>query len=251
MAIVKCKECGNEISTKATTCPQCGNKIKKTSGCAMVVAAVIGLAGFGSIASTCSHSDKPATDAESKAQAPNPYATLTPDATLKQGHALVAHWEKQHAIAKAALAGKGDMSGDLGVTTTQWNGIREKLQAIPKGSVQYVDAQSLLEKMKADDATDKADFSKYQAAAKKDSRADFAHEMEKRFLSNGYSVTVRATGANKDTLDFKYVLVSKAFAYQAINQTDLTKESKEAGFKKIVFRDGYDETYTVDLTKNK
>ena len=33
MAITKCKECGNEISTQAKACPKCGFIIKKKNGC--------------------------------------------------------------------------------------------------------------------------------------------------------------------------------------------------------------------------
>jgi DNA-binding transcriptional regulator YdaS (Cro superfamily) len=33
MALVACKECGNEISDKAKACPKCGAKNKRTSGC--------------------------------------------------------------------------------------------------------------------------------------------------------------------------------------------------------------------------
>jgi hypothetical protein len=35
MALIKCKECGNEVSSKAEKCPHCGVTVKeKTSGCA-------------------------------------------------------------------------------------------------------------------------------------------------------------------------------------------------------------------------
>ena len=37
MAMTKCKECGNEISTKAEACPKCGAKQVRTTGCAKVV----------------------------------------------------------------------------------------------------------------------------------------------------------------------------------------------------------------------
>lgn len=37
MAIVKCKECGRELSTKAEACPKCGAKQKRPSGCLKVV----------------------------------------------------------------------------------------------------------------------------------------------------------------------------------------------------------------------
>ncbi len=34
MALMKCKECGNEVSNKAASCPKCGAPIKaKKSGC--------------------------------------------------------------------------------------------------------------------------------------------------------------------------------------------------------------------------
>ena len=33
MAMKKCKECGNEVSTKAESCPKCGRVLKKKMGC--------------------------------------------------------------------------------------------------------------------------------------------------------------------------------------------------------------------------
>ena len=33
MALKKCKECGNEVSTKAASCPKCGAVLKKKTGC--------------------------------------------------------------------------------------------------------------------------------------------------------------------------------------------------------------------------
>jgi len=42
MALVKCKECGSEISTKAHACPRCGAKIVRTSGCAKLLAVIFG-----------------------------------------------------------------------------------------------------------------------------------------------------------------------------------------------------------------
>lgn len=37
MAIVKCKECGGELSTKADACPKCGAKRKQPSGCLKII----------------------------------------------------------------------------------------------------------------------------------------------------------------------------------------------------------------------
>lgn len=41
MALIKCKECGEEISSKAEKCPKCGIKIRKTSTITWVVCGVL------------------------------------------------------------------------------------------------------------------------------------------------------------------------------------------------------------------
>lgn len=40
MALIKCSECGNEISTQATSCPKCGAKPKKSVGVIGIIIAV-------------------------------------------------------------------------------------------------------------------------------------------------------------------------------------------------------------------
>lgn len=37
MALVKCKECGAQISQHAATCPSCGVKRKGASGCLLII----------------------------------------------------------------------------------------------------------------------------------------------------------------------------------------------------------------------
>lgn len=41
MALIKCSECGKEISSKAKTCPHCGTTPKKKTGCLTVLACAI------------------------------------------------------------------------------------------------------------------------------------------------------------------------------------------------------------------
>src|SRR5665647_3236477 len=61
---------------------------------------------------------------------------------------------------------------------------------------------------------------KPEVDAKKAAKADlqarkaFAQATEEKFLSQGMSATVTAQGPNSTTLHIKFVLVSKAFAYQ-------------------------------------
>lgn len=42
MALVKCEECGADISSEAVACPQCGKKIPRTSAFTKFMAVVIG-----------------------------------------------------------------------------------------------------------------------------------------------------------------------------------------------------------------
>ena len=47
MALVKCEECGNQVSTKATNCPQCGAKIpRKTSATRFLIIIAILIAAY-------------------------------------------------------------------------------------------------------------------------------------------------------------------------------------------------------------
>jgi hypothetical protein len=51
MALVKCKECGTEISSKAATCPKCGVTVKRRTGCfTATLAGVLALGGVAVVA---------------------------------------------------------------------------------------------------------------------------------------------------------------------------------------------------------
>ncbi len=41
MALIKCPECGNEVSSKAKNCPKCGYKISKGIGCGAAIGIVL------------------------------------------------------------------------------------------------------------------------------------------------------------------------------------------------------------------
>ena len=84
MALVKCKECGQEVSQKASSCPKCGAPIKKkTSFFTWIVAIVLGfwLIGFLSKQDTSPSSSSSATDTPAPQVPDNP-------AILKNAKAL-------------------------------------------------------------------------------------------------------------------------------------------------------------------
>lgn len=65
MALIKCKECGNEVSTTAKACPKCGAKVKKpTSTLTWVFVAVLSLGMLNAVMT-----ETPATQAEKAALA--------------------------------------------------------------------------------------------------------------------------------------------------------------------------------------
>lgn len=78
-------------------------------------------------------------------------------------------------------------------------------------------------------------------------RDALAKSMENSMLSEGYNMDVNAVGANHTTLRIKYILVSKAFAYQMSQSSEIVSNARAAGFKKIVLTDGYDEQWHIDL----
>lgn len=69
MALIKCPDCGTDVSSAAPTCPKCGRPIaatksvpqkKKTSGCAVVALALIVLVVIGAIFGHGNESSSPA-----------------------------------------------------------------------------------------------------------------------------------------------------------------------------------------------
>lgn len=66
MALTKCKECGNDVSTTAKACPKCGAKVKKPTSLAMKV--LLGVLGFGIVAAMLG--GEPSTPAASRTDTP-------------------------------------------------------------------------------------------------------------------------------------------------------------------------------------
>jgi hypothetical protein len=75
----------------------------------------------------------------------------------------------------------------------------------------------------------------------------YASAMEQVFVKSGMDVSVSAIGKEKDQLRLKYALMSKPLVYKLQNEMDLQNQAKQMGFNKIIYTDGYDETWRVDL----
>lgn len=63
MALIKCKDCSNDVSDTAKTCPYCGAKFSKPNGCAKLFVISFGslflLIGFGSYMNQSKNTQSP------------------------------------------------------------------------------------------------------------------------------------------------------------------------------------------------
>lgn len=96
--MIKCKECGTEISTTADACPKCGAKQVRTSGCAKVVLFVLGFFVFVSIVGTCSRngSSTSSSSSASSTQTSQPPATPEPTPPTPPAPVIGSQWSYSH-----------------------------------------------------------------------------------------------------------------------------------------------------------
>ena len=84
MALVKCKECGHQISKSATQCPSCGAKIRRTTLFTKIVAGFFGLVVISMVAGQLGRETPPATSSGSAAPAVRPTSAATLPLTPEQ-----------------------------------------------------------------------------------------------------------------------------------------------------------------------
>lgn len=78
-------------------------------------------------------------------------------------------------------------------------------------------------------------------------REAHASALEEAFISTGMDARVSAMGSNKSTLRVKYVLMSQPLVYKLQRDGLVSVRANELGYKKVLYTDGYDNTWTVDL----
>jgi hypothetical protein len=88
MALKKCKECGNKVSTQADKCPHCGAKVKKSIGCLglIVIFFLIGIFGnlFGEHKNTNTNSSSSEVSKSAKPKTPEAAAETSTPAVVEQ-----------------------------------------------------------------------------------------------------------------------------------------------------------------------
>ena len=105
---------------------------------------------------------------------------------------------------------------------------------------------------KADNENQKKLFSKIKLLRPKVEmllREVFAKNLERSLLDNGITTDIQAKGNNRQVLEYKYALMSKAVVYKLVNEGNALESAKKVGFKKLIFTDCFNSSWTYDLTK--
>lgn len=241
MAMTVCKECKAQISTTAEACPQCGAKPKKTSGCALIVAAFLGLFVLSAMMRGCSGDTSP------------PVTPLSNSAPV--------------AIAPAEPPPPPDPVAELTESKATLDDVENRLKATTERLKKYYGTADQIQEATADMLKLAIVKAKYEESKVKEemalrNRADtliskvamlqrviYASASEEIFVSNGMDVDVAASGAKNEQLRIKYVLMSEPLVYKFQNEMKIQDQARVFGFKKIMYTDGYDENWTVDLTQ--
>ena len=108
MAMIKCKECGAEISSKADACPKCGAKRKKRSGLGCLFLIILLFIVFGAIVSSVDTTTKPSPAQTSPTSQRSP-STATPERALptpEQPKLLLLNWTWHEEYGYAIVEGE-------------------------------------------------------------------------------------------------------------------------------------------------
>ena len=126
---------------------------------------------------------------------------------------------------------------------TYWGRVaeaQEHLVAIPKHSPEWKTAQPLVKELDRRNS----EISRLAAIG---ARQMLAELVERNYLDKGMDVSIELRRPDKTEIRMKYVLFSRPLVHQLTRDSSFVAGLREAGFKKIVFTDGYDQTWSVDI----
>lgn len=241
----ECPRCSYPNRLTNEFCGQCGAKLPKTNSRGKWW--IIGGIGLGLWLTICvlafvfrlqpdlkTSDEKPATQT-----APTAAPSSAPSAVLTQSPQN--NYAANLDAAKTALntnykPNKDPMKTNWGLVSEA----RKQLESIPPSAKEYPEAQRLMREVEHREK-------EIDRLSRMGAREIVAEQMEKKMLSEGMDFEFSVSGADKTVLRVKYVLMSRPLVYKLTNETDFLQNLKDAGFKKVIFTDGYDESWTYDL----
>lgn len=84
-------------------------------------------------------------------------------------------------------------------------------------------------------------------AEMKIARFNYTKILEQNMLEKNFDVYASVEGKKFETLKIKYILMSRPTVYQLSKDSTFINNLKEMGFKKVIFTDGYNDTWTLTL----
>ena len=148
--------------------------------------------------------------------------------------AAVPHYDAADIIAAARF----DVKSGLGSSAlNELSNLREGDTNFPGHLQLEKQAKRLAQVEKAREAKAHADFGE-------NARTAYAHTLEDSMLKEYEDFYVRAQGPNHETLYVRYALMNRPFVYGIMNDEHSMGSIRSLGFKKIVFTNGYESTWT-------
>lgn len=169
------------------------------------------------------------------------------NASIANAQALLQRSREWEAWGESSLAGKKPkMPNSKPVMKEEWSAAQSRLDAIKPKQAQYQKAQGLLRAMAEDDKRRAAASAKFEARARIGARKEFAKNLEQLFIERRMNTDVTASGPKNTVLEIKWVLASKVTAND-LGKSGIIEKAEQAGFKKVIFTDGYDRAWRWDL----
>jgi hypothetical protein len=169
------------------------------------------------------------------------------DVIVREGDALLKRSREWSTWGSASLAGKKTAMPDgKPVMKQEWADAKTRLGSITPEQRAYKRAQAILAAMAANDKRAAAEAAALQAKEKVEGRKRFAKRLEDVLVEKRMNTDVTASGPRNTVLTIKWALASKVTA-RDLSKSGVIEEAERAGFKKVVFTDGYDSGWKWDL----
>lgn len=242
MAMTKCKECGAEISTEATTCPHCGAKRKKSSGCALVVLVILVLVVIVIVGANSGDNSSGNRNPVAASTAPsgNTASAKAPDpaAEFAKQKEIVAQIEqrlKENAQQLKKYYASADQVKQSELDIVQLALVKGAYSTSKKAEQQALSKQA----------------SALLPQVSQQARTMYASALEETFVKNGFDMKVKATGKDKTRLRLSFALMSQPLVYKFQNEIKIADQARPLGFTSIVYTNGFEsslgQTWTVKL----
>jgi hypothetical protein len=247
MALVNCKECGHQISKTANACPSCGAKIKRTSLLTKIVAGffvfVLLMAIFGRFSND--QKEKAAQELAQRQAEQARRAAMTPEQKAEQAKRDAAKTFAESRKIIEEIEGRFKANTDY---LKKYYGTPDKVKQATDDLIKLALVKGLYEKSEnKEEKSLSVRATSLISSVGEQQREIYASVLTESFVKNGMDVKISATGAKKDVLRLKFVLMSQPLVYKFQNELKIPEQARSFGFKKVIYTDGYNETWTVDL----